>query len=156
MTASRTLVSLVMLAFAASALAQAQDGAAPSEGAIKGGSILPGESGGMPEGTAKAPSTEGLKRCYELSGTLRGGVIATAAHARVDGSIFRKNMSKSALELIPGELQAVALNDADVARAAALAAPTNQKVREAADARLRFEDEPALYLACLRDEADDR
>ena len=38
-------------------------------------------------------------------------------------------MSKSALELIPGELQGV---------------------------RLRFEDEPALYLACLRDEADDR
>ena len=65
-------------------------------------------------------------------------------------------MSKSALELIASDLQSVALSDADTARAVALAAPTNQKVREAADARLRFEDEPALYLACLRDEADDR
>ncbi len=65
-------------------------------------------------------------------------------------------MSKSALELIPAELQAVPLAERDAARAAALAGPTNQNVREAADARLRFEDEPALYLACLRDEADDR
>lgn len=65
-------------------------------------------------------------------------------------------MTKSVLDLIPAELQAVRLPDADAARAAALAAPTNQKVREAAAARLRFEDEPALYLACLRDEADDR
>ena len=39
---------------------QSRDGAAPSEGAIKGGAILPGEKGGMPE-----------KRCEELSGTLR-------------------------------------------------------------------------------------
>lgn len=65
-------------------------------------------------------------------------------------------MTKSALELIPGELQGVALGDADVARAAGLAKPTNQKVKEAADARLRFEDEPAGYLAFLRDEADDK
>jgi hypothetical protein len=65
-------------------------------------------------------------------------------------------MSKSALELIPAELQAVPLSDAEVARAVALTGPTNQRVREVADARLRFEDEPALYLACLRDEADDR
>jgi hypothetical protein len=65
-------------------------------------------------------------------------------------------MSRSALEAIAAELQAVPLGEADAARAAAIVAPTNQKVREAADARLRFEDEPALYLACLRDEADDR
>jgi len=65
-------------------------------------------------------------------------------------------MSKSALELIPAELQAVPLAERDAARAAALAGPINQHVREAANARLRFEDEPALYLACLRDEADDR
>jgi hypothetical protein len=65
-------------------------------------------------------------------------------------------MSDSALESIAPELQAVALTRADAERAATLAGPTNQKVREAADARLRFEDEPALYLACLRDEADDR
>ncbi len=65
-------------------------------------------------------------------------------------------MSKTALELIARELQVVPLSDAEVARAAALVAPTNQRLREVADARLRFEDEPALYLACLRDEADDR
>jgi hypothetical protein len=39
---------------------QSRDGAAPSDGAIKGGTILPGETGGMPD-----------KRCEELSGTLR-------------------------------------------------------------------------------------
>lgn len=39
---------------------QSRDGAAPSDGAIKGGAILPGEKGGMPE-----------KRCEELAGTLR-------------------------------------------------------------------------------------
>jgi hypothetical protein len=65
-------------------------------------------------------------------------------------------MSKTALELIAAELQAVPLSDADVARAVALTEPTNRRLREVADARLRFEDEPALYLACLRDEADDR
>jgi hypothetical protein len=65
-------------------------------------------------------------------------------------------MNKSALEQIAAELQAVPLSEADVARAAALAGPTNRTVREAADAWLRFEDEPGLYLACLRDQADDR
>ena len=44
---------------------QSKDGAAPSDGAIKGGSILPGESGGIPD-RAKME-----KRCEELSGTLR-------------------------------------------------------------------------------------
>ena len=39
---------------------QSRDGAAPSDGAIKGGAILPGETAGMPE-----------KRCEELTGTLR-------------------------------------------------------------------------------------
>ena len=58
-------------------------------------------------------------------------------------------MSKSALELMPGELQAVPMSEAHVARAMALAAPTNQKVREAADARMRFEDEPSLYTGFL-------
>jgi hypothetical protein len=63
-------------------------------------------------------------------------------------------MEKSALELIPGELQQVALGESDVARAVVMAAPTNHKVREAADVRLRFEDEPAGYLAFLDEQAD--
>jgi hypothetical protein len=33
--------------------------------------------------------------------------------------------------------------------------PANEKTRQAADARLRFEDEPAHYAALLRDEADE-
>lgn len=56
---------------------------------------------------------------------------------------------KTALESIPGELQGVAMSDSDIARAVSLARPMNQKVREAADARLRFEDEPATYLGFL-------
>ncbi len=62
-------------------------------------------------------------------------------------------MPQSALELIPAELQGVALGESDIARAVGLAQPTNQKVREAADALLQFEDEPAAYLALL-EEAD--
>ena len=44
---------------------QSQDGAAPSDGALKGGAILPGEAGGMPD-RAKTQA-----RCDELLGTLR-------------------------------------------------------------------------------------
>lgn len=45
------------------------DGSRPAEGAIKGGTILPGERGGMPE---NAPSPERrVAKCNELSGTLR-------------------------------------------------------------------------------------
>ena len=40
------------------------DGSRPQDGAIKGGSILPGESAGMPDEKAK-------NRCADLSGTLR-------------------------------------------------------------------------------------
>ena len=56
---------------------------------------------------------------------------------------------KTALESIPEELQGVAMSEADIARAVALAKAANQKLREAADARLRFEDEPASYLGFL-------
>src|SRR5262245_23197665 len=45
-----------------------QDGAAPADGAIKGGAILPGESAGSPDGAERAKVE---KRCDELSGTLR-------------------------------------------------------------------------------------
>ena len=53
------------------------------------------------------------------------------------------------MESIPKDLQHVAMPQDELARAAAMAKPTNEKVREAADARLRFEDEPASYLAFL-------
>jgi len=71
MTAFRLFVAGLALALSGAALGQtgergsippgqSKDGAAPSDGAIKGGSILPGETAGIPE-----------KRCEELSGSLR-------------------------------------------------------------------------------------
>jgi len=65
-------------------------------------------------------------------------------------------MNKSVLETMPRELQEVALDASDIARAVALVKPTNLKVREAADARLQFEDEPAAYVGFLREEAGRR
>jgi len=61
----RLLVAVLAFALSAAAPGQSRDGAAPSDGAIKGGTILPGETGGMPD-RAKMK-----KRCDELSGTLR-------------------------------------------------------------------------------------
>ena len=46
---------------------QSRDGAAPADGAIKGGAILPGETAGMPD----KERVENEKRCDELRGTLR-------------------------------------------------------------------------------------
>ena len=37
----------------------------------------------------------------------------------------------------------------ELTRAVAMAKPINEKVRRAADARLRFEDEPSAYVAFL-------
>lgn len=53
------------------------------------------------------------------------------------------------MESIAKELQGIALSDADLARALAMAKPVNQTVRQAADARLRLEDEPAAFVAFL-------
>jgi hypothetical protein len=64
-------------------------------------------------------------------------------------------MDKSALELMPGQLQGVVLGESDIARAVALAKPTNDKIRKAADARLQFEDEPAAYIGLLHAEGKD-
>jgi hypothetical protein len=47
------------------------DGSGPADGAIKGGSIVPGEKAGVPDKDSQTPSTEALKRCDELNGTLR-------------------------------------------------------------------------------------
>lgn len=102
MNAIRTIFLLAVLAFALTSFGQtggeglrgstppgtSQDGTAPSEGAIKGGSILPGESGGMPteRDATKAPTTEGLKRCYELSGTLRDQCLLQERGASTGGT----------------------------------------------------------------------
>jgi hypothetical protein len=63
MSAFRLLIATALLAFASAAWGeegkrgsippgQSRDGAAPSEGALKGGTILPGETGGMPNSPA--------------------------------------------------------------------------------------------------------
>lgn len=48
-----------------------QDGSRPADGAIKGGSILPGEKAGTPDQSPAAGSSERLTRCGELTGVLR-------------------------------------------------------------------------------------
>jgi hypothetical protein len=67
-------IAWLLLAFATLATAQGTDGkdARPSDGAIKGGSVLPGETSGTPDARpTPAPSPRGVERCNELSGTLR-------------------------------------------------------------------------------------
>ena len=53
-----------------------QDGSGPLDGAVKGGSIVPGESAGVPNKDSQTPAAERLKRCDELNGTLRQDCIA--------------------------------------------------------------------------------
>ena len=54
------------------------------------------------------------------------------------------------MESSPKE-QNVPISDDGLKRALAMAKPTNEKVRDAAGARLRFEDEPGHYLAFLNE-----
>lgn len=112
-----SLSALVALAcFAGSAAAQStgegqrgstppgmsQDGAHPSEGALKGGTLAPGESGGTPQsapaqdkpsagsaaagGSAKPGSSHVLSRCYQLEGSLREQCLADEASKTGAGS----------------------------------------------------------------------
>jgi hypothetical protein len=63
----------LLLVFSAFAFAQGPDGkdAKPSDGAIKGGSVLPGETSGTPDARPAPAPRSGIERCNELSGTLR-------------------------------------------------------------------------------------
>ena len=63
---------------------QSRDGAAPSDGALKGGSILPGETSGMPD--TKADRAKAQIRCEELSGTLREDCLKQEREAAAGGS----------------------------------------------------------------------
>lgn len=47
------------------------DGSRPADGAIKGGSIVPGERGGTPESSTAATPERRIAKCNELSGVLR-------------------------------------------------------------------------------------
>ena len=57
----------------------AADGSRPADGAIKGGSILPGERAGMPTDKAKS-------RCSDLTGTLREECLAQEEGASGGGT----------------------------------------------------------------------
>ena len=85
----RILLALTLSGFAGIAAAQttddsptprAADGSRPSDGAITGGStggsatggsIVPGESGGVPAVGRSDSAAERIKRCNQLTGTLR-------------------------------------------------------------------------------------
>ncbi|HEV3009123.1 MAG TPA: hypothetical protein VGX52_08835, partial [Burkholderiales bacterium] len=102
MNAFRLFITLLAVALAGAAFGQSgergstppgqsRDGAAPSAGAIKGGSILPGESGGMPDRT----KMEKEKRCDELFGTLREDCLkqereAASGETKLPSDIRRK------------------------------------------------------------------
>ena len=55
---------------------QRKDGAAPADGAIKGGAILPGETAGEPDRAKQE------KRCGELSGALREECLKRISDSR--------------------------------------------------------------------------
>jgi hypothetical protein len=61
---------------------RAADGSRPADGAITGGSILPGETSGVP-GSANTPSDSRIRRCNELSGTLREECLSKERGASV-------------------------------------------------------------------------
>lgn len=99
MDALRAVLLSVIFAFAISSFAQtgdgvrgstppgsSHDGAAPGDGAIKGGSILPGETGGQPDESTGPVTSEALKRCYELSGTLRDQCLLQERGASTGGT----------------------------------------------------------------------
>jgi hypothetical protein len=87
----RAAAILVLLGFAGAVFGQARDntgitsggaardGSRPSDGAIKGGSIVPGESAGMPTDKAK-------NRCNDLTGTLREQCLAQEQGASTGGT----------------------------------------------------------------------
>jgi hypothetical protein len=84
----RTIAAALLVAFAGAGLAQApdtagkgaRDGSRPADGAITGGSIVPGETGGL-------PSTERAKqRCNELNGTLREQCLLQEQGASTGGT----------------------------------------------------------------------
>lgn len=59
-----------------------RDGSAPGAGAITGGSIAPGERGGMPSGRDTNTGRENsLKRCNDLEGMLREQCLRNAENA---------------------------------------------------------------------------
>ena len=99
MNAIRLLAATSLLACAGWAFAQAteprgntppgtsRDGAGPGDGAITGGSIAPGEQGGVPGRDATSTRAEKLQRCRELDGQLREQCMRDAESAESGASV---------------------------------------------------------------------
>ena len=97
MNALRVLLAILAMTFAGAALAQSEqrgsvppgqsrDGGAPSDGALKGGTILPGETAGVPDSKPQTPPSERVARCEELRGTLREECLAQETRAGAGGT----------------------------------------------------------------------
>ena len=93
----RSLIAIFCVVIAAGAFAQSdergsaplgqsRDGAGPADGALKGGTILPGESSGIPDGKDSAKMK---LRCDELSGTLREDCLKQEREARLPSDTRR-------------------------------------------------------------------
>jgi hypothetical protein len=99
----RALVVLATLGLAGAAAAQTSESAAPrpaddarpSDGAITGGSvtggsatggsIVPGETGGVPAVGRSDSTAERIKRCQELTGTLRDQCLLQEQNSSTGG-----------------------------------------------------------------------
>ena len=94
----QALLALTLAAFAGLAFPQTgeegrgsaapgdvKDGSRPGDGAITGGSILPGEKGGTPDSATRSPE-ERTKRCNELSGALRDECLLKERDSSVGGT----------------------------------------------------------------------
>ena len=75
-----------------------QDGSRPADGAIKGGSILPGEKAGVPDQSPAAGSTERLNRCAELTGVLREQCLDKERSAASGSSAPRPRNKEAPIE----------------------------------------------------------
>jgi hypothetical protein len=85
----RAAFAVALLAFAGAGFAQSPsensagrggtDGVRPADGAIKGGSLLPGEKSGV-------PTDSPTNRCQDLSGTLREQCLAQERGASTGGT----------------------------------------------------------------------
>lgn len=79
----------MLFALSTFALAQGPDGkdTRPSDGAIKGGSVLPGEQSGIPDNRpTPVPTPSGVERCNELSGTLREQCLEKERESAASGA----------------------------------------------------------------------
>lgn len=107
----RALLALTIFGFAGIAAAQGtsdstppRDGSRPSDGAITGGSIVPGESGGVPGIGRSDNAAERIKRCNELTGTLREQCLVQEQSSSTGGASIPGTAPGGADSNAPGPL----------------------------------------------------